>query len=428
MTTGRAESSSLPQNRWLFLGNDPTRNTFEFLGQRDLSEAARVCRYWRDFADPLLEAQHHEKAKALLGALQTEEESGRQFADETASPHSLKRRTVVAPEDAASPTTRKQSRAAFQSFIRDDARKIRDAAARQLGSSRVDAIVGGRDPRSLSVLQRLTREALREQELFVCASIALLSHFAPDDFLEISELDLKEKAEEIESLYQRIAEDWEVVVLSAERISSSGLAPYHQPEYLQNERMIQSIPSQLSIFADLRELNLSGNRVRMSESDVRTLLSLPNLQILDLSSNGIESLPPSFGDLPALQTLDLSVNRLNEIPLQGMDQLTELYLNDNRFSEIPLGLQLLPSLRLVTLYGNPFPFSELENLMRTLASLGKLGVVIIADGSVLQNLTGLHSLRDGIRRDFGMDLRVDLSSSGRYAHMASLSIEALPSS
>eukprot|EP00941_MAST-03F_sp_MAST-3F-sp1_P005025 g5025.t1 len=69
----------------------------------------------------------------------------------------------------------------------------------------------------------------------------------------------------------------------------------------------------------LRYLNLSCNQLR----DIHGLQSLPNLRVLDLSSNQIESMKRGLQGLKKLKELNLSLNKIKVI--EGMDDLETLH-------------------------------------------------------------------------------------------------------
>ncbi|KNC96087.1 uncharacterized protein SPPG_08475 [Spizellomyces punctatus DAOM BR117] len=106
--------------------------------------------------------------------------------------------------------------------------------------------------------------------------------------------------------------------------------------------------------------------------------SLPNLQILNLSSNFLTSLPSS-PDFPALRELNVNHNRIASLPprlpfpqletflvsanvidridpntFRNLQHLHILELADNNIAHIPPELGLCTGLRILTLGGNPF--------------------------------------------------------------------------
>ncbi|CAI0384855.1 unnamed protein product [Linum tenue] len=109
------------------------------------------------------------------------------------------------------------------------------------------------------------------------------------------------------------------------------------------------------------------------ESFVTTLVALPTLKVLTLSSLGLwGSLPGKIARLSSLEILNISANFLYDtIPgeLSSLSTLQSLALDDNMFSgELPLWLGSLPVLSVLSLKKNMFngtlpnSLSNLENL------------------------------------------------------------------
>jgi len=129
--------------------------------------------------------------------------------------------------------------------------------------------------------------------------------------------------------------------------------------FIPKNRLVGTLPSVLSFFTDLIDLNLFENDISGTLPDSlqslqkMTTLILHNnqiqgpipdwitdfsdLQSLNLSHNQLTgALPEHLGEkLTNLQTLALEHNRLTGTlnPLQGLHQLKALYLGDNRFSD-----------------------------------------------------------------------------------------------
>ncbi|EMM80707.1 leucine rich repeat protein [Leptospira interrogans str. 2006001854] len=61
---------------------------------------------------------------------------------------------------------------------------------------------------------------------------------------------------------------------------------------------------------------------------------MKNLQVLDLGSNQLTTLPEGIGQLKNLQTLDLDSNQLTTLPQEigQLQNLQELFLNNNQLS------------------------------------------------------------------------------------------------
>uniref|UniRef100_A0A3P9K705 Leucine rich repeat containing G protein-coupled receptor 5 n=1 Tax=Oryzias latipes TaxID=8090 RepID=A0A3P9K705_ORYLA len=97
----------------------------------------------------------------------------------------------------------------------------------------------------------------------------------------------------------------------------------------------------------LESLTITGARITSLPTSVCE--QLPNLQLLDLSYNQIQSLP-SFSACESLQKLDLHHNEVEELEentFTGLTSLRFLDLSSNQLSSLPLsGLQTLTHLRL----------------------------------------------------------------------------------
>lgn len=88
----------------------------------------------------------------------------------------------------------------------------------------------------------------------------------------------------------------------------------------------------------LRKLDLSHNR--LVELPLSLPQSLPRLQILDVSANSLQRLPPALDRLGALQLLDASHNALVELPssLSRLSALKALRLHNNCLPALPDGI------------------------------------------------------------------------------------------
>lgn len=124
----------------------------------------------------------------------------------------------------------------------------------------------------------------------------------------------------------------------------------------------------------LRRLSLRLNRLQLAEADLQTLARLP-LEYLDLENNHIalsEALAARFADLRSLRHLRLTNNPLGQAPdVTGLTFLANLQLRNCGLREWPRGLTSLmtstaPQLRHLSLSYNPI--GEVPDLDQVLAS------------------------------------------------------------
>ncbi|XP_073697061.1 leucine-rich repeat-containing protein 19-like isoform X2 [Garra rufa] len=84
---------------------------------------------------------------------------------------------------------------------------------------------------------------------------------------------------------------------------------------------------------NITEWILSRNLLTMTASDIKTLQKYPRIQVLDLSYNHIQTLPPgAFEKLTSLEILKLRGNKLQTLDkhiFKGLTKLKSLDLNDN---------------------------------------------------------------------------------------------------
>ncbi|GMH27285.1 hypothetical protein Nepgr_029128 [Nepenthes gracilis] len=164
------------------------------------------------------------------------------------------------------------------------------------------------------------------------------------------------------------------------------------------------------VFCDSRQhyvtaLVLSGFNLSGAIPDT-TIGKLSNLQALDLSNNGITSLPSDFWSLSFLRVLNLSHNRVSgSLPsnIGNFGSLQTLDLSFNNFmGEIPASISSLQNLQILKLEGNGFGSSIPSGILNcgSLASLdlssNKLnGTIPLGFGAALANLTTLNLAENG---------------------------------
>ncbi|XP_033896202.3 PH domain leucine-rich repeat-containing protein phosphatase 2-like [Acipenser ruthenus] len=119
----------------------------------------------------------------------------------------------------------------------------------------------------------------------------------------------------------------------------------------------------LNRFSQIKSLNLSHNRLGSFPESLCEILTLTEL---NLSCNGIRSLPAQIENLHSLQTLSLDGNHLSLLPeeLGGLSQLSSLGLSFNNFSEVPAVLEMLSAVDRLAMAGNHLEMLDLGTLSR----------------------------------------------------------------
>ncbi|NRA11991.1 MAG: leucine-rich repeat domain-containing protein [Crocinitomicaceae bacterium] len=158
---------------------------------------------------------------------------------------------------------------------------------------------------------------------------------------------------------------------------------------LLNQRGLDSVPSSINRFVNMRVLGLSQNNIKTLPKE---LADLKNLVTLDLSNNPMESLPDviweieslerlmlnglalkslpaGIGKLKNLKYLEIKNNALTELPeeIGSLSNLVILETENNKLSTLPKSLRKLKKLKSLTLKNNqfldfPFVLARLESL------------------------------------------------------------------
>lgn len=111
--------------------------------------------------------------------------------------------------------------------------------------------------------------------------------------------------------------------------------------------------SRISVQNDLLDLSMS----ELTEIPVKDIALYPKATRIDLSSNRITSINPSFCNFRQIVELDLSQNELQALPesFGNFTNLTKLELYNNQLSTLPVSLGNLTKLRYLDLKNNKFP-------------------------------------------------------------------------
>ncbi|HJN73000.1 MAG TPA: TonB family protein [Myxococcota bacterium] len=135
-----------------------------------------------------------------------------------------------------------------------------------------------------------------------------------------------------------------------------------------SEHELQSLPSDLFQFTQLKELNLQGNQLEALPGEIGQLQALKRL---DLSRNDLTALPEELWRLRALEVLNLQGNRLETISedIGQLRALQRLDLESNRLERLPRELWQLQDLDTLALERNaikvlPSEIGQLQKLTR----------------------------------------------------------------
>ncbi|MEH1900945.1 MAG: COR domain-containing protein [Nostoc sp.] len=129
---------------------------------------------------------------------------------------------------------------------------------------------------------------------------------------------------------------------------------------------LTTLPAEIGQLTNLQSLNLYSNQLSSLPAEFG---QLTNLQFLHLIRNQLSSLPAEIGQLTNLQFLDLSSNQLSSLPAEfgQLTNLQSLDLNSNQLSSLPAEFGQLTNLQFLDLRWNqlsslPAEFGQLTNL------------------------------------------------------------------
>ena len=124
---------------------------------------------------------------------------------------------------------------------------------------------------------------------------------------------------------------------------------------------IESLPGEIGKLRELRVLDLGGIQLTRLPAELGNLTKLAQL---NLCLNQLMSLPAELGNLTKLAELNLCLNQLMSLPAQlgNLTNLTQLDLSENQLRSLPAELGNLSNLTRLDLYGNPLesPPAEVE--------------------------------------------------------------------
>jgi GTPase SAR1 family protein len=141
---------------------------------------------------------------------------------------------------------------------------------------------------------------------------------------------------------------------------------------------LSTLPESITQLQNLTALDLRGNRLSTLPESIT---QLQNLTALDLSNNQLSTLPESISRLQNLTALDLSNNQLSTLPesITQLQNLKELYLRDNELSMLPNSISQLQNLRRLDLSHN-----QLSTLPESIGQLQKLSYLYLRANSLIR--------------------------------------------
>ncbi|XP_060530667.1 leucine-rich repeat-containing protein 58 [Cylas formicarius] len=112
-----------------------------------------------------------------------------------------------------------------------------------------------------------------------------------------------------------------------------------------------SLPKEFSECVQLKELNLSGNRIQRFPEQI---FSFPNLRFLYLGGNGMENISKDVWKLKQLLVLSVGANEITDVPASvgQLKQLQALVLSDNKIESLPANIASLNNLKSLFLHRN----------------------------------------------------------------------------
>eukprot|EP00058_Branchiostoma_floridae_P003897 XP_002589385.1 hypothetical protein BRAFLDRAFT_77827 [Branchiostoma floridae] len=134
------------------------------------------------------------------------------------------------------------------------------------------------------------------------------------------------------------------------------------------------------------ELDLSNQGLTSIPEEV---FDITDLEVLDVSRNKLTSIPEAIGRLQKLYRLDAYSNMLTSLPqaIGSLQKLTHLYIYDNQLTEVPSGVCSLPNLEVLSV-GK----TKLSTFPPGAEKLQKLRELDIGDNQLTEVPSGVCSL------------------------------------
>ncbi|CAH1251192.1 LRRIQ4 [Branchiostoma lanceolatum] len=136
----------------------------------------------------------------------------------------------------------------------------------------------------------------------------------------------------------------------------------------------------------LLKLDLSNQGLTSIPEEV---FDITDLEVLDVSNNKLTCIPEAIGRLQKLARLDADCNLLTSLPqaISTLQQLTHLYIYDNQLTEVPPGVCSLPNLEVLSVRNN-----KLSTLPPGVEKLQKLTHLYIHNNQLTEVPPGVCSL------------------------------------
>ena len=144
---------------------------------------------------------------------------------------------------------------------------------------------------------------------------------------------------------------------------------------------LEFLPESIGDLVGLQSLSLTGNE-RFTGSFPSTMKDLRELTAVEANQCAIRTISENLTSIPNLQVLDLSSNPLGKLSdrIGDFKHLTQLYLGYTGLSKLPSAIKKLKSLQTLDLQNNP----DLTELPKHICHLKNLAVL---------NLTGINMYR-----------------------------------
>ncbi|XP_072452968.1 leucine-rich repeat-containing protein 2 [Notamacropus eugenii] len=221
---------------------------------------------------------------------------------------------------------------------------------------------------------------------FVDTSVRLLERIGKNSSLTKESLSKDRRKRKNKFVFELSGMEWK-------ELPDSLREQTHLKEWYIENTLIQTIPTYIQLFQEMRILDLPKNQITHLPAEIGCLKSLKELNV---SFNHLKSVPPELGDCENLEKLDLSGNlELTELPfeLSNLKQVTFVDVSANQLSSIPICVLRMSNLQWLDISNNhlndlPQDIDRLEELQSFLLHKNKLTYLPKA----LLNLTKLTLL------------------------------------